>query len=352
MQPMTKTKIFKSDLEEITSNGKPYWEKFHKKTFFITGGTGLVGYTVISALAYYNRRHNAGIRIVALVRDLTRAQEKFAEILADSPCLSFVEGSMEAFPEISEKIDYILHSACPTSSAYFAAHPVDTIRAIVAGTDKGLQLAAEKKVAGMVYLSSMEAYGQITEKRLLKENDLGFVDVTDPRSSYPMGKRMAENLCCAYARQYGLRVSVVRLVQCFGPGVARDEQKVFAHMLRSVLAGEDIRLMTDGTKENQYVYTFDAASAIFTLLTDGGAGEVYNVADESTYCSVKEMGQLVIDTLGTPDQRVITSAGGDTSQFRPQGYLMLSTEKLRSLGWEAKVSLAEMYRRTAEYFEG
>ncbi len=351
MQPMTKTKIFKSDLEDISSNGKEYWKKFHGKTFFITGGTGLVGYTVISALAYYNRQHSAGIRIIALVRDIARAEEKFARLLADSPCLQFVEGSMESFPEISEHVDYILHSACPTSSAYFAAHPVDTIRAIVTGTDNVLQLAVEKNVSGMVYLSSMEAYGQITERRPLSEDDLGFVDVTDPRSSYPMGKRMVENLCCSYARQYGLRVSVIRLVQCFGPGVAYNEQKVFAHMIRSVLGGEDIRLMTDGTKENQYVYTFDAASAIFTLLTDGEAGEIYNVANESTYCSVKEMGQLVIDTLGTPNQRVITNAGGDISLFRPQGYLMLSTEKLRSLGWEAKVSLAEMYRRTAESFE-
>lgn len=352
MQPMTKTKkIFKSDLDEICANGKPYWEKFHGKTFFITGGTGLVGYTVISALAYYNRLHSAGIRVIALVRDIPRAEEKFAKLLAESPCVSFVEGSVEAFPEISENIDYILHSACPTSSAYFAAQPVDTIRAIVMGTDNVLQLAVKKNVSGMVYLSSMEAYGQITEKRPLKESELGFVDVTDPRSSYPMGKRMAENLCCSYARQYGLRASVIRLVQCFGPGVAYNEQKVFAHMLRSVLGGEDIRLMTDGTKENQYVYTFDAASAIFSLLTDGAAGEIYNVANESTYCSVKEMGQLVIDTLGTPEQKVITNAGGDTSLFRPQGYLMLSTEKLRSLGWEAKVPLAEMYRRTTESFK-
>ena len=347
----TRNKVFKADLEDICSNNKAYWEKFQGKTFFVTGGTGLVGYTVISALAYYNRQYNAGIRVVALVRDIARAKEKFAGLLADSPCVEFVEGSVEALPEFDGSIDYIIHSACPTSSAFFTAQPVETIRAIVMGTDNVLQLAVKKNVSGMAYLSSMEAYGQITEKRLLKESELGFVDLTDPRSSYPQGKRMAENLCCSYAHQHGLRASVIRLVQCFGPGVARNEQKVFAFMLRSVLEGQDIRLMTDGTKENQYVYTFDAADAIFTLLANGAAGEIYNVANESTYCSIKEMGQLVIDTLGTPEQRVITNAGGDPSVFRPQGYLMLSTEKLRALGWEAKVSLTEMYRRTAESFE-
>ena len=43
-------------------------------------------------------------------------------------------------------------------------------------------------------------------------------------------------------RRMGVPVSVVRLCQTFGPGVAREDGRVFAYMARCALAGENIRL--------------------------------------------------------------------------------------------------------------
>jgi len=58
----------------------------------------------------------------------------------------------------------------------------------------------------------------------------------------------------------------VRLAQTFGPGVDREDTRVFAYVVRCALDGRDVLLNTDGTKESMYLYTADAATAILTVL--------------------------------------------------------------------------------------
>ena len=41
-----------------------------------------------------------------------------------------------------------------------------------------------------------------TKEEALKENDYGYIDISEVRSSYPEGKRLAENMCVAYAKEW------------------------------------------------------------------------------------------------------------------------------------------------------
>ena len=56
---------------------------------------------------------------------------------------------------------------------------------------------------------------------------------------------------------------------------------------------KDIVLLTDGKSKRCYLYTMDAVSAILTVLLKGEAGQAYNAANPETYCSVKEMAEMV-----------------------------------------------------------
>ena len=111
-------------------------------------------------------------------------------------------------------VDYIVHAACPTASRFFAEHPVETADAIVLGTRRVLELARAKGSSGVVYASSMEAYGDGNERPglepLLDESRVGYVDPMRVRSCYPEGKRMAEQYCCAYASEYVLMLLMLR----------------------------------------------------------------------------------------------------------------------------------------------
>lgn len=339
--------VQKEDLEQICASGFIPWERLKQKTILVTGATGLIGYALTSALLHFDLVHDGQVKVIALVRSKQKGIEKFSDWLDAGAKLEFLEGAVEEAHDILGPVDYILHCAAPTTSAYFIEHPVETIHTIYAGTKNVLELAKEKRSSGTVFLSSMEVYGQVTARDKLCEADLGHLDLSSVRSSYSEGKRLAENLCCAYAAQYDVPVTIARLAQTFGPGVDRNDSRVFAYMARCALAGKDIRLSTDGSKENMYLYTMDAVSAILLLLFKGERGAAYNVANESTYCSIKEMGELVGKTLSESGINVITGVERKTDgQYRPAGYLNLDTSKLKELGWSARIGLTEMYLRT------
>lgn len=342
--------VFRADLEALCENGCIPWAELDGKTVFITGGTGLIGYTVTSALLYRALTRGTKLRALLLVRDEAKARAQFAGQLADGSDLGFVTGEVEALPAFEEPVDFIIHGACPTASRFFVDHPVETARTILGGTESVLELARQKSAAGVVFLSSMEVYGECRERRTLRESVLGAVDLYSTRSVYPEGKRMAENLCCAYAAQYAVPVTTARLCQTFGPGVKREDGRVFAYMARAALSGEDIRLSTAGTKENMYLYTADAAAAILLLLLRGERGAAYNVGNPDTYCSVREMGELVARTLGEGKTSVLTNVGGTPGLYPPDSYLKLDVSKLFGLGWRPAAGLEEMFRRMVSVF--
>lgn len=345
--------MFREDLERLAKLDYVPWNTLADKRILVTGATGLIGYTLVSALLYYNKTRNTHIQVIALVRDIQQAQKKFEAQLMDGCALELIQGTIETLPEIRGKVDYIIHGASPTSSAYFAEKPVETIMAAVMGTRNILELAKEKKSAGVVYLSSMEVYGEVSSNIARKEGDLGHIDLFSLRSSYPESKRMAECLCYAYAGEYGVPVTAARLVQTFGPGVDWNDGRVFAYAARCALTGEDIRLKTSGTKENMYLYTTDAASALLLLLVKGERGTAYNVGNPASYCSVKEMVEIAAQALGNGSVSVLTntaSASETSGLYRPEGCLKLDVEKLEKLGWRPTTDLAEMFCRMKEGF--
>lgn len=329
------------DLELIAQNTQIPWEKLKNKQVFVTGATGLIGGNIVKALL-----HRGDISVIALVRSVEKAKAMFPN--AD---LTLVTGTLESLPAMDMPVDYIIHCACPTDSSFFMNHPVDTIDTILTGTKNILNLAREKASTGVVFLSSMEVYGKVDREIPLTEDILGEMELMSPRNSYPMAKRMAENLCCCYAAQYGVPVMICRLAQTFGPGVKRDDQRVFAYMARCVMAGKDIELATSGSKKNMYLYTADAVTAILMILLKGTPATVYNAANEATYCSVKEMAQAVAETFGEGKVSVKTNTNPQNqAMYRPDAFLKLDTRKLRSLGWQPAVNLMEMYKRMMSAF--
>lgn len=342
--------IFLEDLEQLSLTEIIPWHELEDKTIFITGGTGLIGYTVASALIYFSLKNEKKIKVVLLVRDIEKAKEQYSKQLLVGADIEFIEGTVEHLPQINIPIDYVFHGAAPTGSSYFINQPVDTINTVCFGSNNILSFCREKKVTGMVYLSSMEVYGAIYEKTPLSEDKLGEIDILSPRSSYSEGKRMAENMCVAYYSQYQVPVTMARLAQTFGPGVKTDDQRVFAYMVRSALQNNDIELATDGTKENMYLYTADAVAALLLLMVKGNRGEAYNIANEKTYCSIKVLGETVLTALDKTNLKVKTNMGGSNAQFRPNGYLNLDVKNLKKLGWNAQYDLPEMLQRMGATF--
>lgn len=344
--------IFLEDMISICDNESVYWDLFREKSFLITGATGLIGQTVVGALAFANIKKCLHLKIYALVRNLPKARSLFNKQITDGKCIILKEGTIEDLPKLPTTMDYIVHGASITSSLDFVQHPVEVLQTAIRGTSNILEYAQAAQITKMVYLSSMEVYGYPQKGEKVKESEIGAFQPTVIRSSYPLSKQACENLCCAYASEYKVPVCIARLTQTFGPGVRYDDKRVFAEFARCAIEKKNIVLKTKGETERSYLYTGDAVSAIILLFTQGQSGEAYNVANENTYCSILQMAKTVAKSHGLK----VCFDYQDPQQlgYASTLYMDLDTSKMKTIGWKPIRDLEAMYYRlilTMKYME-
>ncbi len=336
--------ILQRDLENIAASEQIDWEKLRGKSVLITGATGLIGSLLSRGLICAGTKRGLGLQVLALVRNREKAEALFKEYLEDG--LKIVTGDVTKPIHLEEPVDYIFHTASVTASKDFVDRPVETILTTLKGTENLLELAKEKKVCSMVYLSSMEAYGVVdAEHYNVKETDYGYIDPLQVRSSYSEGKRMAEGLCGAYAHEYHVPVKTARLAQTFGAGISKNENRVFAQFARSIMNGQDIVLHTDGSKAHCYCYTTDAVLGLLTVLLRGADGEAYNISNQGTFCTIREMAEMLIREHPGSGSKLVFDIPEDVNKFgyAPTSRMLVNSEKLNALGWNAKVDLPEMF---------
>ena len=344
--------ILIDDLQRICDSDLCF-DKFYGKSILVTGATGLIGSLTVKALLYCNKKKALNLTVLAMVRNTAKAASVFEEFSED-PALVFVTGDLQADRlDIDHDIDYIVHAAAVTTSKLMVADPVGTIRTQINGTELMLDLAVAKKVTSMVFLSSMEVYGQPSGSGMTKETDLGYVNLANVRSCYPEGKRMSECLCTAYAAQYGLNVKSARLAQTFGAGILPTENRVFAQFARSAMNGTDIVLHTTGESEGNYVYTSDAITGILMLLLKGEAGQAYNIVNEESHTSIRHMAEMVAEEIADGKIRVVIDIPQDSASlgYAPPVKMHLSASKMNALGWKAGIGLKDAYLRMMEWME-
>lgn len=314
-------------------------------TVLITGATGLVGSRIVLALLAANRTKNLGIKMLLLVRNRTKANDIFGELLRRSEISLLIQDLTQPINYAGE-VDYIIHCASVTASKTMVEKPVETIKTALDGTFHVLDLAKEKMVKSMVYVSSMEMYGSFDDSQMITENKLGYINPLNVRSNYPECKRMCENMCVAYSSEYDVPIKIARLSQVFGAGVLPGENRVFAQFARSAMRGEDIVLHTKGLSEGNYCYLADAIKGLLIILLKGQDREAYNVVNEATHTTIAGMAQMVAEKFSDGRSKLVF----DIPESNVFGYandtkMHLSAEKLRMLGWAPTYDLEGAYKR-------
>lgn len=337
----------------------PLLEELRGKSIGITGATGLLGSCMVNCLLDLNDMHKLDMTIVCFVRDLDKASDMFSrprhaqnfDTNYDykenySNCLILMRHDFGKSQELrlDVRIDYLIHFASPTASQYFVKRPVETMLTDFDGTAQVLRFGLMKNTPSIVNVSSLEVYGSIYEDtHPLTEDQQGYIDPMQTRSSYPIAKRAAECLCHAYAQEYGVHVKTARLAQTFGAGVNQEDNRVFAQFARNVIAGEDIVLHTTGELSRCYCYTTDAIEAILYILLRGEDGEAYNVANEESYISIIDMARFLCKEFNPSIQPVIELKEG--MGYSPMTKLRLSCKKVHQLGWKPRHDLRTMFDR-------
>lgn len=342
-------KIIQKDLNDIINIDFINWDLLRNKTVLVTGATGLIGSQLVMSLLNANAEKNLDLKVIAVVRNKQKAEKIFK--YADDKSLEFIVQDILKPFNIESTVDYIVHGASMTGSKDFVDYPVETIKTAIQGTENILELAKEKSIDGMVYLSSLEVYGVVDFSiDKVTEDMFGTIDPMSVRSSYSEGKRMVECLCSSYASEYKIPIKVARLCQTFGAGVNYSDNRVFAQFARSIIEGKDIVLKTDGSTERNYCYIRDAIAGILTLLLNGESGQAYNIANKDTLISIRGMAEMLIEKYPESGSKLVFDIAEDATKlgYNPKVKMNLDTQKIEKLGWKAEVGLEVMFEHLIE----
>lgn len=247
---------------------------FLNKTFFITGGTGFIGKALIKTLL------SKDAKIYCYGRNISKIESIFGNsVIAKTDFSS------------NEKINYVIHAACPTDSAILKNNPTQVIDSIYSLTKQSLDFTKQHN-ARYIYLSSMEVYDGLDG--YLTENNVASFNPSISRNSYPIGKILSELLVNSYYQEQNLNTAIVRLSNIFGPDCDKESNKFFNYVIKQSLKNEDIILKTTGNKIHNSCFIDDAITQILLIL-NSDYNETFNITNEDYALTINEICDKVIN---------------------------------------------------------
>lgn len=304
------------------------------KTVLVSGATGMLGSCLVDAIMVWNQQQTEPCKVIALGRNLEKGRQRFVDYWNSDAFIFIQQDVCEPLNNLTETIDYIIHAASHADPVNMAEYPVDTLLANVMGTKNLMEYGFSHGMKRFLYVSSGEVYGQPNaDQNDFTEDYFGPLDLFNPRSCYPEGKRAAEVLCQSYRSQFGADVVIVRPCHLFGPTMSRQDSRAVAEFLRGAAEGWDIVLKSDGLKERSHCYVVDAVQGLLVALEKGVSGEAYNIADRRYQMTIREFAKQAAEAGGC---KMVFDLLNDTEA---KGYSKISrqvldAEKLEKLGWK------------------
>lgn len=325
----------------------PNLKELYQKSILVTGATGMICSAVTDLLLYLNKEHKAGINIILAGRNADRTKKRFDGFVLERDYHFTYYDAISSSAPITEygDIDYIICGAGNAHPAAYATQPVETILANSIGLNAMLQTAVRQNVKSLLYISSSEVYGNKSEDRPYKENDYGFVDILNPRACYPCSKRLAETLCAAYGKEYGIGTVIVRPGHIYGPTMTASDSRAASQFIRNALDGEPIVMKSAGTQQRSYCYVMDCASAILTALLSGAPGTAYNISNPQSLATIREFAEAAAEAADV-EIRFENPSDMEKSGYNLMDNSTLDSEKLEQLGWRGCFDLMTGIRHT------
>jgi UDP-glucuronate decarboxylase len=220
----------------------------------VAGGAGFVGSHLCARLI------QLGHSVYCLDNLMTGRRQNIAPLVS-SPRFSFIERSV--LDAVWLPVDVIFNLASPASPPVYQAEPEMTLRTNVEGTLRLLQLAKDTD-SHFVYASSSEVYGNPSQHPQ-QEDYLGNVKTMGPRACYDEGKRCAETVCYLYGNR-GVRVSVIRIFNTYGPRMRMDDGRVVSNLMIQALRDEALTIYGDGSQTRSFCYVDDLVDGFVQLV--------------------------------------------------------------------------------------
>jgi dTDP-glucose 4,6-dehydratase len=302
---------------------------------FVSGAAGFIGSHLCDRLI------ERGDSVVAVDNLITGHRENI-EHLIGNPAFQFIEQDICGRLTFDEKFDRVFHLASLASPVDYLEHPIATLDAGSIGTRNTLEIA-RKCGARYLLTSTSECYGDPLEHPQA-ETYWGNVNPVGLRSCYDESKRYAEALTMAYHRKYGMKTTIARIFNTYGPRMALNDGRVVPAFLDQALRGEDLTVFGDGSQTRSFCYVSDLVEGLLRLIE---SDEPYPVnLGNPNEMTILEFAQYIREKVGTPAGIQFRSLPSDDPKIRRPD---ISKAK-RLLGWAPTVDLETGIERTVEYF--
>lgn len=308
----------------------------------ITGGAGFIGSNLAKRLL------DRGYEVVVVDNLITGRKENIAAYLR-LPNFKFYHCSIESeeFKQLFDKtrirFDEIYHLACPTGVPNIDKLGDEMLSACSSGTLNVLNLAAEME-AKFLFTSSSEIYGEPLVSPQ-SESYTGNVSTLGERANYEEGKRFSETLVQRFVRSRGLKATIVRFFNVYGPNMSLHDSRVVSRFAAQALTGKPLTVQGDGSQRRTFCYISEIVNGLELVMSKGEIGKVYNLGSDKEI-SMHSLAELIIEMTGSSSRiAFVERPDHDHSSRLPD------LEEIRSLGWEDKIALREGIGMALEYFK-
>lgn len=331
---MQQDKYIFEDTELLMKTYPDVFQALKNKSILVTGATGLLTTYICKCLLSCAETYN--IQLFLQCRSREKAEKIYKDYLnnahAEIMTFDLINGKL---PEV--KFDHIIHAASMASTKYFVETPVDVILPNVVGTYRLLEMAKNTGTERFLFFSSNSIFGEGgSDKEILTEKDYGIVDPLGDRASYIESKRLAEQMCRAYCKQYGVNTGIIRITHTYGPTFdIEHDMRILPRIIKNLISDNEMVMYKDPSAAAQYTYIADMAAAVLFILVKGAPGEVYN-AGADDLVKIDDAVSWMLKASGKEDptiKQIDVDENYNFAKGKGVNDKKVSNEKLRSLGW-------------------
>ena len=304
----------------------------------VTGGAGTIGSAVV------RRLHADG------------AQMRIADARAPEadPGAELVTGDLRDYGVARDALrgcDRVIHLAAIVGGiGNFHKFPFTLLENNHGLYNAVFRAAIEEDVERFVYVSSSMVFENATQFPT-SEEDLRATPA--PWSAYGFSKLAGEVYCRAAHDEHGLRYTICRPFNAYGPGEMPEDEPGIAHMvpdvIRKVLAGQKpLQIFGSGEQTRTLTYVDDIADGIVTALnSDAGLNEDFNISAREEL-TVAEIARVIWEECGNdPAEFELDHRGSFDVDVQRRWPDVSKAERL--LGWKAQVPVREGIGRTVAW---
>ena len=207
-------------------------------------------------------------------------------------------------------------------------------------------------VKKLIFLGSSCIYPKFP-KIPITEDQLMTSALEPSNDAYAIAKIAGIKMCQAYRQQYGFDAIAVMPTNLYGPNDNFDINS--GHVLPSLIAKFHgglshsehyiINLWGDGSPKREFLHVDDLAEALYICMERYNSEEIINIGTGEDV-TIKELAEIIVDVTGYKNYYQ-----WDSSKPNGTPRKVLNVDKMKSLGWEPKISLREGIESTYEWYK-